>query len=75
MKEEGKREGKKRKNELEGSENESRAREVLMRMHTAFLSELNSKRDQNSRLRPTEINPKSSLHCHFSSTTLNALKK
>lgn len=75
VKEEEKREGKKRKNGLEGDENESRARKELMKMHTAFLSELNSKREQNSRLRPTELNPKSLLHCHFSSTNLNSLKK
>lgn len=46
-----------------------------MKMHRAFLSEFNSKIDQNSRLRPTEQNPKSLLHCYFSSTNLNVLKK
>lgn len=44
-------------------------------MHTAFLSELNSKREQNSRLRSTELNPKPLLHCHFSSKDLNAPQK
>jgi len=44
-------------------------------MHTAFLSDFNSKRDQNFKLGPTELNPKPLLHCHFSSVDLKVLKK